>query len=151
MRVGQSASRLLEQHGNADGCEKGGALRAMAKIDQEKQYRRRLEEERGRLRSEIDGMSDLRAQSEDPTLDVESYSNHPANVGSETYEMEKNLGLLDNLRRQLEATEVAMGRLEEGTYGVCSNCGRPIDPERLEALPQAALCIDCKRQQEAQR
>ncbi|HEX9016150.1 MAG TPA: TraR/DksA C4-type zinc finger protein [Chloroflexota bacterium] len=125
----------------------------MAKISQsqDKLYRRRLEEERERLLTEIDGMSDLRAQSEDPTLDVESYSNHPANVGSETYEMEKNLGLLDNLRRQLEATEVAMGRLEEGTYGVCSNCGRPIDPERLEALPQAALCIDCKRQQEAQR
>lgn len=121
----------------------------MATTAQTQQYRRRLDEERQRLLQEIDGMGDLRAQSDDPTLDVESYSNHPANVGSETYEMEKNLGLLDNLRRQLGETDAALVRLEDGTYGTCTNCGRPIDPERLEALPQASLCIDCKRQQEA--
>ncbi len=123
----------------------------MAKTVQKEQYRRRLEEERQRLRQELDGLSGLRAQSDDPTLDIEAYSNHPANVGSETYEMEKNLALADNIRRQLEMTESALTRLEEGTYGICTNCGRPIDPERLEALPHATLCIDCKRQQEARR
>ena len=123
----------------------------MATTAQTQQYRRRLDEERQRLQHEIEGMSDLRSQSDDPTLDIESYSNHPANVGSETYEMEKNLGLLDNLRRQLEDTDAALVRLEEGTYGTCTNCGRPIDQERLDALPQASLCIDCKREQEARR
>ncbi len=123
----------------------------MAKTVQKEEYRRRLEEERQRLQQELDGMSDLRAQSDDPTLDIEAYSNHPANVGSETYEMEKNLALADNIRRQLEMTESALMRLEEGTYGICTNCGRPINPERLEALPHATLCIDCKRQQEARR
>ena len=96
-------------------------------------------------------MSDLRAQSDDPTLDTESYGNHMADVGSETYEMEKNLGLLDNLRRQLEMTDAALARFDQGTYGICANCGRPIDPNRLEALPHATLCIDCKRLQEAER
>lgn len=123
----------------------------MAETATREELRERLEEDRQRLQTEIADMSNLRAQSDDPTLDVESYSNHPANIGSETYERERNLGLIDNLKRQLEATEAALAKFEEGTYGVCSNCGRQIDPERLEALPHATLCINCKRLQEAQR
>lgn len=123
----------------------------MAKTATKTELRRRLEEDRQRLLDELAGMADNRAQSDDPTLDVESYSNHPADIGTETYEMEKDLALEGNLRRQLEMTEAAIARLEQGTYGVCTNCGRKIDPERLEALPHASLCIDCKRQQEAGR
>jgi len=123
----------------------------MAETVTNKELRQRLEEERERLQKEIEAMSDLRAQSDDPTLDIGSYRNHMADVGSETYEMEKNLGLLDNLRRQLAMTEAALARFDQGTYGICANCGRPIGPDRLEALPHAALCIDCKRLQEAQR
>jgi RNA polymerase-binding protein DksA len=113
--------------------------------------RRRLGEERQRLLDEIEAMAGSRAQSDDPTLDAEAYSNHPANIGTETYEMEKDLALVGNLRRQLAMTEAAIVRLDEGTYGICTNCGRQIDPERLDALPHASLCIDCKRQQEAGR
>ena len=39
-------------------------------------------------------------------------------------------------------------RIDEGTFGLCERCGKPIDPERLEALPYATLCIDDKRKQE---
>lgn len=123
----------------------------MAETVTSEELRHRLTEEREQLQKEIDGMADLRSQSDDPTLDIESYGNHPANAGSETYEMEKNLGLLENLRGQLAMTDAALARLDQGSYGVCTNCGRPIDPDRLEALPHAALCIDCKRLQEAQR
>ena len=123
----------------------------MAETVTNRELRQRLEEEREQLQREIEAMSDLRAQSDDPTLDTESYGNHMADVGSETYEMEKNLGLLDNLRRQLEMTDAALARFDQGTYGICANCGRPIDPNRLEALPHATLCIDCKRLQEAKR
>jgi DnaK suppressor protein len=122
----------------------------MAKTIVKEELRHRLEQERQRLQKEIGDMTLLRSQSDDPTLDSESYSNHPADVGSESYDMEQNMGLVDNLRRQLEATETALARFDEGVYGICSNCGRPIDPERLEALPHATLCIDCKRQQETE-
>ena len=122
----------------------------MAETVTNRELRHRLEEERKQLQKEIEAMSDLRAQSGDPTLDVESYGNHMADAGSETYEMEKNLGLLENLRQQLAMTETALARFDQGTYGICANCGRPIDPDRLEALPHATLCIDCKRLQEAQ-
>ena len=45
----------------------------------------------------------------------------------------------------LAHVDAALKRIEEGTYGVCANCGKPIQPERLEAMPWVTLCIDCKR------
>jgi RNA polymerase-binding transcription factor DksA len=55
----------------------------------------------------------------------------------------------EQLRQRATELEDALERLEAGTYGVCESCGLPIDLERLEALPQSRLCIDCARQQEA--
>lgn len=123
----------------------------MGKTITRETLRKRLEEEKHRLEQELDALAYLHAQSDDTTLDDESYGNHMADVGTETFEMEKNLALESNLRRQLDATDAAMARFEHGTYGICSNCGREISPERLEALPHATLCIDCKRLEEARR
>jgi RNA polymerase-binding transcription factor DksA len=55
----------------------------------------------------------------------------------------------EQLRQRTAELEDALERLQEGTYGVCESCGRPIDIERLKALPQTRLCIDCAREQEA--
>jgi len=55
----------------------------------------------------------------------------------------------EQLRQRTADLEDAVERLEEGTYGICESCGRPIDIERLEALPQTRLCIDCAREKEA--
>ena len=60
---------------------------------------------------------------------------------TETLELEKRLALENRIR---QAIEEALVRIEKGTYGICDNCGKPIDPARLEALPQATLCMDCK-------
>jgi DnaK suppressor protein len=51
-------------------------------------------------------------------------------------------------RRRLVQVETALSRLSQGTYGVCVMCKHPIDPDRLEALPAATLCVDCQRQAE---
>ncbi len=55
----------------------------------------------------------------------------------------------EQLQQRTEELEDALERLEAGTYGICESCGRPIDIERLEALPQTRLCIDCAREREA--
>jgi DnaK suppressor protein len=55
------------------------------------------------------------------------------------------------LKQQLAEVEHALVKFDEGTYGICDNCGKEIAPERLEALPQAALCIKCKGRQESLR
>ncbi|MGD8402210.1 MAG: TraR/DksA C4-type zinc finger protein [Anaerolineales bacterium] len=58
----------------------------------------------------------------------------------------RRLSMVEQLEEQLEETTEALNRIDEGTYGQCTNCGNSIAPERLEALPAAELCIDCQRQ-----
>ena len=56
--------------------------------------------------------------------------------------------LEDNAEQVLSAIDGALRRIEEGTYGICETCGRPISEERLEAIPYATQCIDCRRKGE---
>ena len=65
---------------------------------------------------------------------------------TETLELEKRLALENRVRQELVGVEHALDKFEKGTYGLCDNCGKPIAPERLEALPQASLCVKCKAQ-----
>ena len=63
---------------------------------------------------------------------------------TESFELEKRLALEKQITEQLAEVEHALRKFEEGTYGSCDICGQPIDPARLEALPQASLCVNCK-------
>ncbi len=60
------------------------------------------------------------------------------------YEREKILALLRTQEEKLDAIAYALGLIDEGSYGICENCGREINAERLEALPHTTLCIECK-------
>jgi RNA polymerase-binding protein DksA len=61
-------------------------------------------------------------------------------------ELEERLASENSIRQELAQIEHALEKIEKGTYGMCDNCGKPISPERLEALPQATLCMNCKAQ-----
>lgn len=63
---------------------------------------------------------------------------------SETLELEKRLALGKNISDTLAKIEHALQKYEAGTYGLCDSCGQVIEQERLEALPQASLCLKCK-------
>jgi len=63
---------------------------------------------------------------------------------SESFELEKRLALEKQIRDHLSGVEQALRKFEEGTYGLCDSCGQPIASDRLEALPQASLCMNCK-------
>ena len=63
---------------------------------------------------------------------------------TETLELEKRLALENRIREELTRVEHALDKITKGTYGMCDHCGKAIDPARLEALPQATLCMDCK-------
>ncbi len=71
-----------------------------------------------------------------------------ADLGSDTFERERDLSLAENLRDLLDQVEHALRRIESGSYGVCESCGKPIEAARIKALPYASLCIDCKRREE---
>jgi DnaK suppressor protein len=68
-----------------------------------------------------------------------------AAAASQVFEQQRDLALRDRASQQLELVDAAMARLDAGTFGTCVRCGRPVPPERLEALPWAAYDIDCQR------
>jgi RNA polymerase-binding protein DksA len=68
-----------------------------------------------------------------------------AAAASHVFEQQRDLALRDRSRIELGLVEAALRRLDDGTYGSCTSCGKPIAAERLEAIPWAALCIDCAR------
>jgi RNA polymerase-binding protein DksA len=74
--------------------------------------------------------------------------NHMGDVATDTFDRELDYTLEDNAETLLAAIDAALERIERGTYGKCQNCGQQISPERLEAIPWATHCIDCKRREE---
>jgi len=103
--------------------------------------KKQLKEEQKRLKAELAAM---------PIHDggTIGYSTHQADDATEAFEQTKGLAMRQNAERLLTQIERALARFEDGTYGLCDNCGRPIDPARLEALPYAQLCLDCQSKQE---
>jgi len=102
--------------------------------------RKLLEEERSRLQEVREGI--LREESGADDGELSSIDQHPGDLGSETFEHEKNLSLLEQVNDELLQIEAALHRLEQGAYGVCQACGRKIAEERLEALPATRFCVD---------
>ena len=101
-----------------------------------------LEAEQARLLAMI-------AQMEIESDDNLGYGNHMADDATEAFEQAKDLALLQNAERLLEQVRDALRRLDDGTYGKCESCRKPIDPARLEALPYATLCLRCQQRLEA--
>jgi DnaK suppressor protein len=74
-----------------------------------------------------------------------------ADAGTATFERERDLSIQNNIRDLIDQITRALQRIDEGTYGTCERCGRPIDAARVKALPHALLCMDCKRREERAR
>ena len=105
--------------------------------------RKRLEEERTRLQGIREGLQrEQEAATSDTGGELSSFDQHPGDSGTETFELEKNVSLLEQVEDELGEIEAAFGRLERGTYGTCQACGRPIGDERLEAMPATRFCIE---------
>jgi len=110
--------------------------------------RETLESERTRLRAALVSVNHATSLSEE-TGDLSiGTDDHIADSATETFMRELDGGLEENAEHLLEAIEGALERIEDGSYGSCEVCGRPIGEERLEAVPWATLCIDDKRAQE---
>ena len=67
-----------------------------------------------------------------------------AAAATQVFEQQRDLALRDRATQHLALVDAALARLDEGTYGTCLRCGKPIARERLEALPWAAHCISCQ-------
>jgi DnaK suppressor protein len=104
--------------------------------------RSHLESEQKRL---IEELEQLQASSGPPDERREgSPFGKREEEATESFELEKRLALGKQIKDRLAEIEHALHKFEEGTYGLCDKCGQPIAPARLEALPEATLCLDCK-------
>jgi RNA polymerase-binding protein DksA len=112
-------------------------------------YRQALEEERRRIVDALENLHDdhdmlLAGQAGEET----AFDNHPGDVATVTFDRELDDTLEENSEQVLAAIDAALKRIDDGTYGTCVRCGKPIPEERLEAKPYASLCIDHQRELE---
>lgn len=107
--------------------------------------RLRLESERERLNRELEQLK-ANAPDADERRDGSPFGKREEEA-TETAELETRLELEKRIKDQLVAIEHVFDKFEKGTYGLCDICGQPIAPARLEALPQAGMCLDCKASQ----
>jgi RNA polymerase-binding protein DksA len=112
-------------------------------------FRERLLEERSRV---VDAIDNIHAENPgsigDETEELTFQDNHLGDVATATFDREMASTLEENSNHVLAEIDEALARIENGTYGLCGRCGKPIGEERLEALPWATLCIEDKRRQE---
>jgi len=114
--------------------------------------RQTLETERGdllRQQAELEADSFDATQS-DMTGEV-GLDEDFADAGTATFDRERDLSIRNNISDLIDQITRAIRRIDDGTYGTCERCGRPIDAARLKALPHALLCMDCKRREERAR
>lgn len=111
-------------------------------------FRAQLEGERERLVSARASVNHTESLTEESGDLATGPGDHLADNATDTYMRELDEGLEENAERLLQEIEGALGRIADGTYGICTACGRQIDADRLEAVPWATLCIDDKRAQE---
>ena len=105
--------------------------------------RERLSEEQARVEGLIAGLRDELGTSESEDVsELTDYDQHPADMGTETFEREKDLSILEQLEAELSELQAALERIDNGTYGIDEVTGEPIDPARLEALPSARTNVD---------
>jgi DnaK suppressor protein len=108
-----------------------------------------LERERERVLEEIAEYERADAETLSDVSGENNYRDHMADQGSATFSRELDLSLEHQAREGLAQIDRALARIEGGTYGTCVRCGAQIAPARLQAMPQADLCITCKEREES--
>ena len=112
-------------------------------------YRELLLAMRARLQGEVTNLAGeaLRTTGGEASGSLSNTPIHMADLGTDNYEQEFTLGLLENGEQRLEELAAALQRIDQGSYGVCEGdeCGKPIPKPRLDAVPFTRYCVDCAR------
>jgi RNA polymerase-binding transcription factor DksA len=109
-----------------------------------KTARKLLDDERTRLQAILGALEEETAGvtgDGDTFTELSLADQHPADIGTETFELEKGMSIRNTVEAELTDIDRAFRRLEEGTYGQCEACGRKIPQSRLQAIPGARFCV----------
>ena len=114
------------------------------------QYRKMLLKIKERLTEDIKHISQdtLSKSQKEACGDISGYTLHMADVATDAYDREFSLGLASNDREALIQINDSLKRIDEGKYGSCEQCGKPIAKTRLKALPFTSFCLKCQQTQE---
>lgn len=120
------------------------------KKSEAKEYKALLLTLRARLRGDVTQLADaaLKKNRAEGNGDLSSMPIHMADLGSDNFEQEFTLSLMENDEMTLDAIEGALERIEDGVYGDCEECGTKIPKTRLQAIPYTALCVKCASKME---
>ena len=115
-----------------------------------KKYKGLLIEERKKVGGDLSHIAEntLNRSQRDASGDLSGYSYHMADMASDDYDRDFSLGRATDEQKMLFGIDEALKRIEEGTYGNCVQCNKPIPKKRLKALPHTELCIDCQKKNE---
>ncbi|MEE8451901.1 MAG: TraR/DksA family transcriptional regulator [Thermoguttaceae bacterium] len=115
-----------------------------------KVYKEQLLTLRARLRGDVDQMADatLKKSRSEANGDLSSMPIHMADIGSDNFEQEFTLSLMESEEGTLSLIETSLERIEEGSYGQCEECGVKIPKTRLNAVPYASMCVKCASRME---
>lgn len=113
-------------------------------------YKKLLLSLREKLVGKVDYMQEetLKKSRQDASGDLSNVPIHMADVGTDNYERELMIELMQNGEDGVRNIDDALERIEEGTFGICEACEKKINKERLKAVPYASLCINCQREEE---
>ncbi|MFO0958010.1 MAG: TraR/DksA family transcriptional regulator [Isosphaeraceae bacterium] len=113
-------------------------------------YRKTLSDLRARLRGDLDQLTDeaLNGSGGEATGNLSNMPLHMADLGTETYEQDFNLSLIETEQSTLALVDEALGRIDAGTFGTCEECNGSIARNRLQAIPYTRHCIECARKVE---
>src|SRR5919201_1579267 len=104
--------------------------------------RKELVREQGELKAQLAELEESSFSTPQSDISGEvAFDEEYAASGTATFERERDLSLENNIRDLLEKIDKALARMDEGTYGLCERCGKPIEKARIKALPYASLCI----------
>jgi RNA polymerase-binding transcription factor DksA len=120
------------------------------KVAELAQYKRILLDLRKKLVDNVNFMEDeaLGKSRQDASGDLSNVPIHMADVGTDNYDRDLTIGLIQNGEEELKAIDNALERIGEKTYGTCEECGTKISKVRLTALPYVHNCIECQRLEE---
>ena len=120
------------------------------KAEELAQYKDELLRKRELLSGNVDALETqaLKRSRQDASGDLSTMPIHMADIGSDNFEQEFTLGLIENEEEILRDIDDALERMEDGTYGKCETCSKAIRKTRLKAIPHARLCIKCQREEE---
>jgi RNA polymerase-binding protein DksA len=118
--------------------------------DELKVYKDRLLALRARMTGDVNQLQEnsLRKSLAEANGNLPSMPIHMADIGSDNYEQEFSLSLMENEGAALDKVQASLDRIDAGTYGACEECGGRIPKTRLNAIPYATLCVKCASQQE---